>query len=45
MSTTYGATGLGPTAVSTGRIASFLDTIRGAFPGRERQGSLTTCES
>jgi uncharacterized protein YjiS (DUF1127 family) len=33
MSTTYGATGLGQTAVSTRRVSSFFKTYWGAFWG------------
>jgi uncharacterized protein YjiS (DUF1127 family) len=40
MSTTYGATGLGQTAVSTRRVSSFFKTIWGAFQERCKRQRL-----
>ena len=37
MSTTYGATGLGQTAVSTRRVSSFFKTYWGAFQERRKE--------
>ena len=40
MSTTYGATGLGQTAVSTWRVSSFFKTYWGAFQERRKRQRL-----
>ena len=37
MSTTYGATGLGPTAASTRRVSSFIWRYWGAFQARRKE--------
>ncbi len=37
MSTTYGATGLGQTAVSTRRVSSFFKRYWGAFQDRRKE--------
>jgi uncharacterized protein YjiS (DUF1127 family) len=42
MSTTYGATGLGQTAVSTRRVFSFFETYWGAFQERRERQRLRT---
>ena len=46
MSTTYGATGLGQTAVSTRRVSSFFKTYWGAFQERRKRQRLraTLCD-
>jgi uncharacterized protein YjiS (DUF1127 family) len=40
MSTTYGATGLGQTAVSTRRVSSFFKRYWGAFQERRKRQRL-----
>jgi uncharacterized protein YjiS (DUF1127 family) len=40
MSTTYGATGLGPTAVSTRRVSSFFRRYWAAFQERRERDRL-----
>ena len=40
MSTTYGATGLGQTAVSTRRVSSFFKTYWGAFQEQRKRQRL-----
>ena len=40
MSTTYGATGLGQSAVSTRRVSSFFMTYWGAFQERRKRQRL-----
>ena len=42
MSTTYGATGLGQTAVSTRRVSSFFKRYWGAFQERRKRQRLTS---
>ena len=42
MSTTYGATGLGQTAVSTRRVSSFFKTYWSAFQERRERQRLRT---
>jgi uncharacterized protein YjiS (DUF1127 family) len=46
MSTTYGATGLGQTAVSTRRVSSFFKRYWGAFQERRKRQRLraTLCD-
>ena len=46
MSTTYGATGLGQTAVSTRRLSSFFKRYWGAFQERRKRQRLraTLCD-
>jgi uncharacterized protein YjiS (DUF1127 family) len=46
MSTTYGATGLGQTAVSTRRVSSFFKTYWGALQERRKRQRLraTLCD-
>ena len=46
MSTTYGATGLGQTAVSTRRVSSFFKRYWGAFQERRKRHRLraTLCD-
>ena len=46
MSTIYGATGLGQTAVSTRRVSSFFKTYWGAFRERRKRQRLlaTLCD-